>query len=52
MKGLDRINVPGNVKYVSRRLADAMQVEEEVLRKHALENTLRFFGIDLGLIQR
>ena len=41
--GLDRTNVPGNIRYVARTLAYYMHAEEEELRIRALENTKRFF---------
>lgn len=45
IKGLDRINVPQNIKYVVSELAECMGVDEEILRISALENTKKFFGI-------
>lgn len=44
-KGLKRINVPQNIVYVGNDLAKYMQVSEEVLLKHAKENTERLFQI-------
>lgn len=46
--GLNRTNVPQNIKYVVRDLADYMKVSEEVLTEHARENTERIFGIKGG----
>lgn len=43
--GLDRTNVPENIIYVARELAKYMKVEEELLIKHAKENTERIFHI-------
>lgn len=43
--GLDRTNVPENIIYVARELAKYMKVEEELLIKHAKENTERIFCI-------
>lgn len=43
--GLERINVPQNIKYVAAELAKYMKISEEVLIRHARENTERVFGI-------
>lgn len=43
--GLDRTNVPQNVKYVAKELAKHMRVDEEKLIDAARENTKRVFGI-------
>lgn len=43
--GLDRTNVPQNIKYVVRDLAKYMKVEENVLIENAKKNTERIFGI-------
>lgn len=43
--GLDRINVPQNIRYVVRDLARYRKVSEEVLMEHAKKNTERIFGI-------
>ena len=43
--GLDRTNVPQNIKYVVRDLAKYMKVEEEVLIENARKNTERIFQI-------
>lgn len=43
--GLDRTNVPQNVRYVVRELAAAMKLSEEALTEHARENTERIFRI-------
>lgn len=43
--GLDRTNVPGNIKYVVRDLAGYRKISEEELIRHARENTERIFGI-------
>ena len=45
VKGLDRINVPQNIKYVVTELAKDMNVDEEELTSVLKENTERFFGI-------
>nr|AWI66785.1 TatD family deoxyribonuclease [Piromyces sp.] len=45
IKGLGRINVPQNIKYVVPELAEYMGVDAEILRISALENTKKFFGI-------
>lgn len=43
--GLDRTNVPQNIRYVVRDLARYRNVSEEVLLEHAKKNTERIFGI-------
>lgn len=43
--GLDRTNVPQNVKYVVRELARHMKVSEEALEENARRNTERIFGL-------
>ncbi len=43
--GLGRTNVPENIVYVARELAEYMKVEEEELILHARENTERIFRI-------
>lgn len=43
--GLDRTNVPQNIKYVVRDLAKYMKVSEDVLVWNAKKNTERIFGI-------
>lgn len=45
--GLDRTNVPQNIKYVVKDLAKYMKVEEEVLIKNAKKNTERLFQINV-----
>lgn len=45
VKGLNKINVPQNIKYVVSELAKYMSVDPEILRISALENTKKFFGI-------
>lgn len=45
VQGLDRTNVPQNVVYVVRELAKYMKISEDILMKHAKENTERVFGI-------
>lgn len=42
--GLDRTNVPQNIKYVIRDLAKYMKVSEAELTEHAKKNTERIFG--------
>lgn len=43
--GLSRTNVPENVQYVARTLAQYRKVSEEEIISHAKENTERLFGI-------
>lgn len=43
--GLNRTNVPQNVKYVVKDLAKYMKVSEDVLTEHARKNTERLFQI-------
>lgn len=43
VKGLDRVNVPQNIVYVVKELANYMQVSEDVLIEHARENTEKMF---------
>lgn len=45
--GLDRTNVPQNIKYVVRDLAKYMKVEENVLIENAKKNTERIFQINV-----
>ncbi len=45
--GLDRTNVPQNIKYVVRDLAKYMKVEEDVLIENARKNTERIFQIKI-----
>ena len=45
IKGLDRTNVPQNIKYVAAELARNMRVDEAELTAAVKENTERFFGI-------
>ena len=45
IKGLDRTNVPQNIKYVAAELARNMRVDEAELISALKENTERFFGI-------
>ena len=45
IKGLDRTNVPQNIKYVVAELARNMKVDEDELAALLRENTERFFGI-------
>lgn len=44
--GLDRINVPQNIKYVVRDLAKYMKVSEDILMENARKNTERIFHIE------
>ena len=44
--GLDRTNVPQNIKYVVRDLAKYMKVPEDVLLQNAMKNTERIFQIE------
>lgn len=48
VEGLDRTNVPQNIKYVVKELAKHMKVSEEVLMENAKKNTERVFGIEAG----
>ncbi len=43
IQGLDRTNVPQNIKYVVRQLAEYMEVSEQELTIRAKENTERIF---------
>lgn len=43
--GLDRTNVPWNIRYVVRDLAKYMKVEEEELEENARKNTERIFHL-------
>ena len=43
--GLDRTNVPQNIRYVVRDLARYRKVSEEVLLEHAKKNTERILGV-------
>ena len=45
--GLNRTNVPQNIKYVVRDLAKYMKVEEEVLIENAKKNTEKIFHINV-----
>lgn len=45
IKGLDRVNVPQNIKYVAAYLAKYMHVSEQELISAAKSNTERLFGI-------
>lgn len=45
IKGLDRTNVPQNIKYVVAELARNMKIDEGELTELLKENTERFFGI-------
>lgn len=45
IKGLDRVNVPQNIKYVAAYLAKNMNVTEQELISAAKRNTERLFGI-------
>ena len=47
IKGLDRTNVPQNIKYVAAELAKNMRVPEEELILAVKENTEKFFKISL-----
>ena len=46
--GLNRTNVPQNIKYVVKDLAKYMKVEEDVLIENAKRNTERIFQIHFG----
>lgn len=43
VQGLDRTNVPQNIKYVVKELANYMKVSEDVLIEHTRRNTERIF---------
>lgn len=45
VRGLDRTNIPQNIKYVVKELAHYMKVQEEVLIENAKKNTERIFQI-------
>lgn len=45
VKGLDRTNIPQNIKYVVAELAKNMGINENELMAALKENTERFFGI-------
>ena len=45
--GLNRTNVPQNIKYVVKELAKYMKVEESVLLENARKNTERIFQINV-----
>lgn len=45
--GLDRTNVPQNIKYVVRDLAKYMKVSEDILMENARKNTERIFHIEV-----
>lgn len=45
VKGLGRVNVPENIVYVARTLAQYMGLSEAELTARARENTERFFGL-------
>ncbi|MBR4554183.1 MAG: TatD family hydrolase [Ruminococcus sp.] len=47
IKGLGRVNLPQYVKYVCTALAGYMGINEQELKKALLDNTRRFFGIEL-----
>ncbi len=46
VKGLSRTNVPENVQYVCRTLAEYMSIDGETLRLAAKANTERLFGLE------
>lgn len=45
VQGLERTNIPQNIKYVARDLAKYMRVSETELIRHAKENTERIFSL-------
>lgn len=45
IKGLGRVNLPQNVKYVAAELAKYMDTDIAVLKARLAENTERFFGL-------
>lgn len=47
VSGLDKTNVPQNIKYVVRDLAKYMKAPEEALIENARKNTERIFGINI-----
>ncbi len=44
--GLPRTNVPGNIRYVAEKLAECMGLTADGVERFALQNTLRFFGLE------
>ncbi|MDE6313977.1 MAG: TatD family hydrolase [Lachnospiraceae bacterium] len=46
-KGLSSRNVPVNVKYVVEMIAQIKNVDVEIVRKAALENTIKFFDLSV-----
>lgn len=46
VQGLERTNVPQNIKYVAKDLAKYMNVSEDVLIQQAKINTERIFGLN------
>lgn len=44
--GLDRTNIPQNIRYVVRELSVHMGISEETLTEKLIENTEKFFNID------
>ncbi len=44
-QGLDHVNVPWNIKYVVKQLADSMGITENSLIMHAQQNTKSFFDL-------
>ncbi|MBR6027670.1 MAG: TatD family hydrolase [Clostridia bacterium] len=46
VRGLSRVNVPENIRYVASGLAACMGVEEDVLIRAARANTERFFRLN------
>ena len=44
--GLKRTNVPENIRYVAEKLSECMGMPAEETERHALSNTLRFFGLE------
>lgn len=50
--GLPRTNVPGNIRHVAARLAEAMGMEQAELERCTWANTVRFFGLDAEELRR
>ena len=45
IKGLSRVNIPNNIRYVARALAGYMGVDEAVLIRHTRQNTESLFSL-------
>lgn len=47
VEGLNRTNVPQNVKYVVSELSKYMKINEDILREQLIKNTEKLFNINL-----